>query len=199
MNSYAIYRITETIRVLFFVTASIVAFRFYPVTAVMIVLLALLNDAPIMAIATDRVPVSERPVRWNMRVVLSMATFLGLIGVVFSFGVLYVGRDVLHLSRDMIQSLIFLKLAVAGHLTIFLTRTRGPFWKSRPSGALFWSAVGTKLLATLVVVYGWYVAPIGWPLALLVWGYAIAAFVITDVLKLFLYRLLDHTGLKFSR
>jgi H+-transporting ATPase len=128
-----------------------------------------------------------------------MATFLGLIGVVFSFGVLYVGRDVLHLSRDMIQSLIFLKLAVAGHLTIFLTRTRGPFWTSRPSGALFWSAVGTKLLATLVVVYGWYVAPIGWPLALLVWGYAIVAFVITDALKIFLYRLLNHTGLKFSR
>ncbi|MGD8368477.1 MAG: plasma-membrane proton-efflux P-type ATPase, partial [Desulfobacterales bacterium] len=199
MNSYAIYRITETIRVLFFITASIVAFHFYPVTAVMIVLLALLNDAPIMAIATDRVPIAERPVRWNMRVVLSMATFLGLIGVVFSFGVLYVGRDVLHLSRDMIQSLIFLKLAVAGHLTIFLTRTRGPFWKSRPSGALFWSAVGTKALATLVVVYGWYVAPIGWSLALLVWGYAIVAFVATDLLKLLLYRLLDHTGLKFSR
>jgi H+-transporting ATPase len=199
MNSYAIYRITETIRVLFFITASIVAFNFYPVTAVMIVLLALLNDAPIMAIATDRVPIADRPVRWNMRVVLSMATFLGLIGVGFSFGVLYVGRDVLHLSRDMIQSLIFLKLAVAGHLTIFLTRTRGPFWTSRPSGALFWSAVATKALATLVVVYGWYVAPIGWPLALLVWGYAAVAFVITDGLKIVVYRLLDHSGLKFSR
>ena len=199
MNSYANYRITETIRVLFFITASILAFNFYPVTAVMIVLLALLNDAPIMAIATDRVPIAGRPVRWNMREVLGMATFLGLIGVLFSFGVLYVGRDMLHLGRDMIQSLIFLKLAVAGHLTIFLTRTRGPFWSSRPSGALFWSAVGTKALATLVVVYGWYMTPIGWSLALMVWGYALAAFVITDFLKRYLYRLLDHSGLKFSR
>ncbi len=199
MNSYAIYRITETIRVLFFITASILAFNFYPVTAVMIVLLALLNDAPIMAIATDRVPISAQPVRWNMREVLEMATFLGLIGVLFSFGVLYVGRDVLHLGRDMIQSLIFLKLAVAGHLTIFLTRSRGPFWTSRPSGALFWSAVGTKALATLVVVYGWYMTPIGWSLALMVWGYALVAFVITDFLKRYLYRLLDHSGLKFSR
>jgi H+-transporting ATPase len=134
-----------------------------------------------------------------MRVVLSMATFLGLIGVIFSFGVLYLGRDVLHLNRGMLQSLIFLKLAVAGHLTIFLTRTRGPFWESRPSGSLFWSAVATKVLATLVVVCGWYVAPIGWPLALLVWGYAAVAFFITDRLKIVLYRLLDHSGLKFNR
>ena len=50
MNSYSIYRIAETIRVLFFITVSIIAFNFYPVTALMIVLLALLNDAPIMAI-----------------------------------------------------------------------------------------------------------------------------------------------------
>ena len=55
MNSYAIYRIAETIRVLFFMTLSILIFNFYPVTAVMIVLLALLNDGPILAIAYDRV------------------------------------------------------------------------------------------------------------------------------------------------
>ena len=34
MNSYAIYRIAETIRVLFFITLSIIIFNFYPVTAI---------------------------------------------------------------------------------------------------------------------------------------------------------------------
>jgi hypothetical protein len=53
MNSYAIYRITETIRVLLFMTLSILVFNFYPVTAVMIVLLAPLNDAAILTIAYD--------------------------------------------------------------------------------------------------------------------------------------------------
>ncbi len=192
MNSYAIYRITETIRVLFFITAAILAFNFYPVTAVMIVLLALFNDAPIMAIAYDRVSYSDRPVRWDMRLVLGMATFLGLIGVAFTFGMLAIGRDVLQLNLGMIQTLIFLKLAVAGHLTIFMTRTRGPFWSTRPGGALFWSAVVTKLLATLVAVYGWYVTPIGWRLALLVWGYALVEFVVTDPLKVIFYRVLER-------
>ncbi len=41
MTHYAIYRIAETVRVLLFMTLSILVFNFYPVTAVMIVLLAL--------------------------------------------------------------------------------------------------------------------------------------------------------------
>ncbi|NOY96050.1 MAG: plasma-membrane proton-efflux P-type ATPase, partial [Chlorobi bacterium] len=119
MNSYAIYRIAETIRVLFFITLAILVFDFYPVTAIMIVLLALFNDAPIMAIAYDNVKYSKGPEKWDMRIVLSMATFLGLIGLISSFGIFYIGQEVLHLSKDVVQTFIFLKLAVAGHLTIF--------------------------------------------------------------------------------
>ena len=199
MNSYAIYRITETIRVLFFITLSILVFDFYPVTALMIVLLALLNDAPIMAIAYDNADFSRKPVRWNMRTVLGMSTLLGLVGVASSFGVFYIGRDVLHLTRETLQSLVFLKLAVAGHLTIFLTRTRGPFWSNRPGAPLLLSAVATKLLATLVVAYGWFMAPLGWRLTGYVWLYALAAFVITDLVKVQFYRLLEHGTIQFSR
>lgn len=199
MNSYAIYRIAETIRVLFFITLAILVFNFYPVTAIMIVLLALFNDAPIMAIAYDNVKYSKDPERWDMRVVLSMATFLGLIGVISSFGIFYIGEEVLHLSKEVVQTFIFLKLAVAGHLTIFLTRTRGPFWSIEPSAVMFWSAVSTKVLATLVAVYGWFITPISWNLAMFVWGYAIVAFFITDFLKVRMYSLLDHRDIRFHR
>jgi len=199
MNSYAIYRIAETIRVLFFIALTILIFNFYPVTAVMIVLLALFNDAPIMAIAYDRVQYGNEPERWDMRVVLGMATLLGLIGVISSFFMFYVASQILHLPSLEVQSFIFLKLAVAGHLTIFLARTRGPFWSIRPSGILFWSAVLTKALATLLVVYGWYVAPIGWKLAGFIWGYCIIAFLVTDACKVGFYKLLDHRDIKFKR
>ncbi|NOX87382.1 MAG: plasma-membrane proton-efflux P-type ATPase [Calditrichaeota bacterium] len=199
MNSYAIYRIAETIRVLFFITLAILAFDFYPVTAIMIVLLALFNDAPIMAIAYDNVKYSKNPEKWDMRIVLSMATFLGSIGLISSFGIFYIGQEVLHLSREVLQTFIFLKLAVAGHLTIFLTRTRGPFWTIKPSSVMFWSAVSTKILATFVAVYGWFITPISWNLALMVWGYALVAFLISDFLKVRIYTLLDHTGIKFHK
>jgi H+-transporting ATPase len=192
MNTYAIYRIAETIRVLFFIVASIIVFNFYPVTAVMIVLLALFNDVPIMAIAYDNVRYSNKPEKWNMRTVLRVSSLLGLVGVVVSFLIYYIGAVILQLPPGVLQAFIFLKLAVAGHLTIFLTRTRGHFWSIKPSGLLFWSAVSTKVLATLVVVYGWFVSPIGWQLAGFVWAYALAAFVLTDFLKVGFYRLLDH-------
>jgi H+-transporting ATPase len=199
MNTYAIYRIAETIRVLLFIVASILVFNFYPVTAVMIVLLAIFNDVPIMAIAYDNVRYSNKPEKWNMRIVISMASLLGVVGVIVSFTIYYIGAVILKLDIGVLQAFIFLKLAVAGHLTIFITRTRGPFWSIRPSGLLFWSAVLTKLLATLVVVYGWFVPSIGWQLAGLVWAYALAAFLITDFLKIQFYRLLDHSGVRFHR
>jgi H+-transporting ATPase len=191
MNSYAIYRIAETIRVLLFMTLSILVFNFYPVTAAMIVLLALLNDGPILAIAYDRTHYSDQPEAWNMPEVLGIATVLGIAGVFASFGLFYLAERTFHLSRDMIQTFMFLKLAVAGHLTIFLTRTRGPFWSIRPAPILLWTAVGTKLLATLAAVYGFLMAPIRWEWVLLIWVYALAWFLVNDRAKLWAYKIFD--------
>ena len=60
----------------------------------------------------------------------------------------------LSLDRDMIQSLIYLKLSVAGQLTIFITRTRGPFWSIPPVKAMVFSVATAQVIATLVAVYG---------------------------------------------
>jgi H+-transporting ATPase len=191
MNSYATYRIAETIRVLLFMTLSILVFNFYPVTAVMIVLLALLNDGAILSIAYDRVQYSDQPEAWNMRNVLGLATVLGLAGVVSSFGLFYLGERVFHLNREVIQTLMYLKLSVAGHLTIFVTRTRGPFWSTRPAPVLLGAVIGTQLIATCFAIFGWLMPPIGWGWALAVWGYALAWFLVNDRVKLAAYRILD--------
>ncbi len=137
MNSYAIYRIAETLRVLLFMTLAILVFNFYPVTAVMIVMLALLNDGAILSIAYDNVHYKDKPEAWNMRLVLGISTVLGVMGVVSAFGLFYLGERVFHLDSGHIQTLMYLKLSVAGHLTIFLTRTRGPFWSIRPARILW--------------------------------------------------------------
>lgn len=192
MTSYAIYRIAETIRVLLFMTLSILAFNFYPVTAVMIVLLALLNDGAILSIAYDRVRYSDKPETWNMREVLGIATVLGIMGVLASFGLFYLGERFFHLDRNFIQTLIYLKLSVAGHLTIFLTRTRRSFWSIRPAKVLLTAVFGTQLVATLLAVYGVLMPPIGWGWALAVWGYALAWFLINDRVKLAAYRVLNR-------
>jgi H+-transporting ATPase len=191
MNSYAIYRITETVRVLFFMTLTILIFNFYPLTAVMIVMLALLNDGAILSIAYDNVLYKDQPEAWNMRTVLGIATVLGIIGVVSTFGLFYLGERVFHLDRAHIQTLMYLKLSVAGHLTIFLTRTRGPFWSIRPARILWIAVLGTQIVATLIAVYGLFMIPLGWGWALFVWSYALSWFLLNDRLKLLAYRIFD--------
>jgi H+-transporting ATPase len=198
MGNYSIYRISETIRVLLFITLSIITFQFYPVTTLMIVLLALLNDAPIMAIAFDNVKVSATPDRWNMRNTLGISTVLGIIGVFSSFGIFFIGKEVFHMSNETLQSFIYLKLSVAGHLTVFVARTKGHFWTVRPAKSLLFAVIITQILATFIVVYGFLLPALSWKLALFVWGYALVAFFITDYLKVQVYNILDHSKIKFK-
>ena len=193
MNSYAIYRIAETLRVLFFMTLAILVFNFYPVTAVMIVMLALLNDGAILSIAYDNVQYNNKPEAWNMRLVLGISTVLGVMGVIAAFGLFYLGERVFHFDQAHIQTLMYLKLSVAGHLTIFLTRTRGPFWSKRPARILWVAVLGTQIVATLIAVYGLFMTPLGWGWAAFVWGYALAWFLVNDRVKLLAYRILDPT------
>lgn len=199
MNNYSIYRIAETIRVLFFITASILVFQFYPVTPLMIVLLAILNDLPIMTIAYDNVRYSNQPERWNMMTVLGIATFLGIVGVFSSFGMLYIGQEVLHLSRDVLQSFIYLKLSVAGHTVLLVARTKGHFWTVPPAKILLTAIILTQLTATLITVYGILLPAMGWTLAAIVWAYALTLFLVTDFLKVRFYKLLNHSGIRFRR
>jgi len=192
MNSYAIYRITETIRIMFFVVLAMLVFNFYPITTVLVILLALLNDLPIMTIAYDNTWLDPQPVRWQMRRVLTMSTVLGLIGVAETFLLLWLAKTHLSLTTAQMQSFIYLKLAVAGHLTLLVVRSRKPFWKSPyPAGALLWAVLGTQMVAALIVGLGIIVEPIPWKLVGLVWVYCLAWMFIEDWAKLAVYHHMD--------
>ena len=191
MNSYSIYRIAETLRVLFFMTLAILVFNFYPVTAVMIVMIAVLNDGAILSIAYDNVHYKDKPEAWNMRLVLGISTVLGVIGVVAAFGLFYLAERVFHIDHAHVQTLMYLKLSVAGHLTIFLTRTRGPFWSIRPARILWIAVLGTQIVATLIAVYGLFMTPLGWRWAGFVWVYALAWFLVNARVKLLAYKIFD--------
>jgi H+-transporting ATPase len=129
----------------------------------MIVMLALLNDGAILSIAYDNVRYKNAPEAWDMRTVLGVATVLGIVGPIAAFGLFFLADRVLHIDRPHIQTLMYLLLSVAGHLTIFQTRTRGPFWSTRPAPILLAAVCGTQALAILI----------------------------TDPIKLLAYRILD--------
>ncbi len=201
MNSYAIYRIAETLRVLLFMTLAILIFNFYPVTAIMIVMIALLNDGAILSIAYDNVHYKMKPEAWNMRLVLAISTVLGLVGPVAAFVLFYLGdKNILggflpRIDRAVIQTLMYLMLSVAGHLTIFLTRMRGPFWSIAPAPILWIAVFGTQTVATLIALFGFgLMEPLPWKWALFVWVYALSWALVTDQVKLLGYRILDYTN-----
>jgi H+-transporting ATPase len=191
MRSYAIYRIAETLRVLLFVVLAIMLFNFFPVTAVMIVVLALLNDTAILSIAYDHVKFTDKPESWDMHQVLGIATVLGAVGPVAAFILFYLGHVVYGLGSLQLETLMFLMLVVAGHMTIFLARTRGPFWSVRPANILTLAVFSAQALAIFIAVDGVLMAPLPWPWAVFVWLYAMGWFLVTDQIKLLAYRFLD--------
>ena len=194
MKSYATYRIAETLRIILFMTLSIVVFNFYPITALMIILLALLNDIPILAIAYDNTRVHKAPVRWNMRHMLSISSALGMTGVMSSFLLFFILQEK-GVSEDIIRSMMFLKLIVAGHSTLYVTRSEGWFWQRPwPAPLLLGATFGTEVVGTLIAVYGVFIPPIGWEYALWAWVYALAWFVVEGGVKMWVSRLLVGAG-----
>ncbi len=186
MKSYTIFRIAETIRIIIFMTLAIVIYDFYPITAIMIIVLALLNDIPIMTIAYDNTKVREKPVRWDMKEIFILASWLGIAGVISSFLLFWILISVMHLPLDFVQSAFFAKLVIAGHGTIYNTRIDDWFWKRPwPSWTLFNATFSSRVAGTIIAVYGFgLMEPIGWEWALWMWGYALTWFVFNDAVKM---------------
>ncbi len=218
MMSYTIYRIAMTMDIMFFVVLAMLCYptvhtseglrHFEPITAVMIILLALLDDIPIMTIAYDNTYLSPKPVRWEMKRVLSISTVLGLVAVVQTFGLLILMREVFPNLGTMIpefglqpfringqhqQTMLFLQLVAGGHLMLFVTRTK-KFFLSRPWPAppLFLAIVGTQILATVMCWQGWLVPALPWHLIGFVWLYNLIWVFVQDFVKMGTYQMFEN-------
>lgn len=119
---------------------------FLPLLPKQILLTNLLTDLPEMAIATDRVDASaiERPRRWDVKFIRSFMLHFGLLSSVFDFLTFAVLYFMLQASPELFRSGWFVESVVSASLVVLVVRTRGPFWRSRPSTAL--------TLSTLLVV-----------------------------------------------
>ncbi len=195
MMSYTIYRIAMTLSIMVFVVATMLIWNLYPLTTIMIILLALLDDIPIMTIAWDNAELPSRPVRWEMNRLLTISAVLGALALAQSFGLFLIARDWLHVSLAQNQTMMFLRFIVGGHLLLFSTRTRHPFWaRPYPSWQLFSAIIATQIVGVMFVGFGWLMTPIGWGEIGLIWLYDLAWFVVMDIAKLATYRLIEHRG-----
>lgn len=192
MENYTIYRIAETFRILMFITICMIVLKFYPITALMIVLLAILNDLSILTIAYDNVKVAQEPKNWNMKYIILQASILGIIGVIFSFACIFIADRFLGLSLEQLQTLVYLKLSLGGHLAVFLARNKYHFYDSAPAKPLWISVLVTQTLAILFSVYG-IILPvgIGWANAAFVIAFVTIAFFVSDFLRAIIIRKIE--------
>src|SRR5262249_46772779 len=182
ITSYTIYRVALTMDIMFVVVLSSIFLNFTPLTAMMIVLMSLLDDVPIMTIAYDNTPVNAKPIRWQMPRLLGISGVLGLFSVVETFGLLWIGIRVLRhpelrdyfglTTAAQLQTVMFLQLVAGGHLLLFITRTERWFLLPPfPAPMLLCAIVLTQVLAVLMCGFGWLVPPIPWTLVGLGWAY----------------------------
>jgi H+-transporting ATPase len=175
ITSYTIYRVALTMDIMFVVVLSSIFLNFVPLTAIMIVIMSLLDDLPIMTLAYDNTPVSEIPIRWQMPRLLSVSAVLGLFSIAQSFGLLLIGIRVLshpHLqeffgltTEHQLQTVMFLQLVVGGHLLLFITRSeRWFFLPPYPAQVLITAILLTQIVAALMCGFGWLVPAIPWSL-----------------------------------
>jgi H+-transporting ATPase len=184
MISYVNYRVTMTIDIMVFVTLSILFTNIVPVTAIMIVMLALLDDIPIIAIAYDNTRASKDPVKWQLGKVLFVASVLGLVSVGENFGLMYLARDYLVSDARVLQTVIFLQLIVAGHLLLFISRHKSWFWMPPwPSIKLLGAIITTQIIAVLICRFGLFVPAISWSVIGWVWAYAVIWMFILNVVR----------------
>jgi H+-transporting ATPase len=210
ITSYTIYRVALTMDIMFVVVLSTVFLDFSPLTAIMIVIMSLLDDVPIMTIAYDNTAVSATPIRWQMPRLLGVAVVLGLFSIIETFGLLLIGIRVVthpHLSEyfglateDQLQTVIFLQLVAGGHLLLFTTRTeRWFFLPPFPAAALFFAIVLTQVVALLMCGFGWLVPSIPWTLIGWVWVYNIAWMFVLDGLRLVAERFVTYRTARQAR
>ncbi len=170
--SYSIYRISESFRLIITITILGLIYHTYPLVPVQLILLALLNDLPIISLSYDRVRLAGRPAHINTKDRILRSTLFGTVGVMNSMLLFFLLTHFTSLSWDVIQSIFFLKLTISGHLLIYLAHTEERWWRFLPSTQVIAATTLTQLAGTIIAGLGLFMArtPIVW--IIFVWGWA---------------------------
>ncbi len=184
LYAYAIYRISESFRLI--VTIAVLGFLVgtYPLSPLQLILIALLNDIPIISLAGNRVRIAHKPSKINVAEEFSLSLLFGMVGVANSLLFYFFAFDYLHLPLPLVQTMFFLKLTVSGHLLIYVAHTSERWWKFLPSSTVIIATMGTQIIATLLAASGALMpAAISWGLVLFVWVWSFFFMQVTELMK----------------
>ena len=231
-ETYCIFRIACSFQLLLFVFVGVVAVdpsgyhctgnskcQIRPNTSTLpvltLVIIALLNDGNIIAIAYDTAPGRKYPCKWDLKAIFIVACVLGAIALLSSVAFLLIGLN--HMSPDNpsvlftslgievfnygeILNAIFLKVSISNYLTIFSVRCRGSFAMNLPGKAVFSMGFVSMAVSTLLSKY-WFLnlqpknsviianlSPLPWRMVILIWVYDFFVFLAQDIVKIAIYK-----------
>lgn len=154
LYTYSLYRISESLRLIVTIAVLGILYNVYPLTPLQIIVIALLNDIPIISLATDRVKTTNRPARIDAKKRFVLSSIYGLVGVANSLFLFFFVRYLWHSDWSILQTMFFLKLTVSGHMLIYVAHTKQRWWKFWPSKGVIWATSVTQLIATLLALTG---------------------------------------------
>lgn len=166
---------------------------FLPMLPIQILLINLLSDFPLIAVASDKVDAEElgKPKYYQLNRVIMLIVFLGLISTIFDFIFFGIFHKV---SPSLLQTLWYIESILTEIILIFSLRTAHFFLKTKKPGfALSITAVFT-ILITMILPFTYFggkvfrfVRPDIHSL-LIVFGLILSYFIISEIAKLIYFR-----------
>jgi H+-transporting ATPase len=185
LYNYSIYRISESFRLIVSILILGLLYGFYPLVPTQLILLALLNDVPIISLAVDRVKASDKPstIKTKERFILSL--LFGSVGIANSLLLFFLMTKVPNLSLPYIQTMFFLKLTVSGHALIFVAHTKERWWRFLPSKEVIIATISTQIIATVLALTGLLMpAKISWLAVVFVWMWSLLWMQVGELMKI---------------
>ncbi|MCC7357599.1 plasma-membrane proton-efflux P-type ATPase [Candidatus Uhrbacteria bacterium] len=182
--NYSVYRISESFRLIITIFILGLLYGFYPLNPLQLILLAFLNDIPIICLAVDRVKITTKPSKINVKERFNLSLLFGTIGVISSITLFVLMKNVWQFSLPNIQTIFFLKLTISGHMLIFVAHTKERWYTFLPSKEVIIATVTTQIVATTLAVSGFLMpSKISFSLAALVWVWAFIWMQLSDFVK----------------
>lgn len=185
-------KVVKTFQIVVFVVVAFLLTGRFIVSAFDVVLLLFVIDFVTLSISTDNARWSKTPDTWNITGLVKSSIILGILVVLESLAILYIGLGPLGISKnyELLKTFSFSILFYFGMMTVFVVRERGHFWNSFPSKSLFYITLIDMIVVALLVTFGFPgLKPIPITDTLIVIGIsAFFSFVVNDFVKYFILR-----------
>ena len=184
LYSYSIYRISESFRLIITIVILGIIYKTYPLTPIQLILIAIMNDFPIISLAFNRVKNFSRPAKIKVAERFTLGALYGITGIFNSLILFFVMDYVLHLDWAVIQTVFFLKLMISGHMLIYVAHTKERWYKFLPSSQVIWATSLTQIAASLMAWIGIFMNGIPLLYVAGVWIWCFAWMQVTELVKI---------------